>query len=143
MALNPTHTEQFSGARRYWLGVYYPTGYTIAVVDDLAEAQDCATALTDAGIPPTDVEVITGEEALDNHRRQRRQARLVGKVLGAVPTDEYNIQSNYLARASEGANFVGYRANDAAQEARARQILAAHHARHTRHFGRWMWEEAS
>lgn len=123
--------------------MYYPTGYTIAVVDDLAEAQDCARALTDAGIPPTDVEVITGEAALDNHRRQRRQARLVGKVLGASPTDEYSIQGNYLTRASEGANLVGFRANDAAKEARARQILAAHHARHTRHYGRWMWEEAS
>jgi hypothetical protein len=85
MARHAADADRNSGATRYWLGVYYPIGYTIAVIDDLEEARMCARELRDEGIPPSDVQVITGEQAFDIHRRQRHQESLLDKNLGRLP----------------------------------------------------------
>jgi hypothetical protein len=131
------------GATRYWLGVYYPAGYTIAVIDDIDEAKSCVNDLVGLGIPASDVELITSAEALEIHRRQRRERSWLDRILGAFPTDEHSVQDEYLANAAEGSHFVGFRSHTREQETRGRQALAAHHARLVRHYGRWTWEDAS
>jgi hypothetical protein len=46
-----TRPTEHGGAAGYWLGVYYPAGYTIAVIDDIEEAERCAKDLVESGIP--------------------------------------------------------------------------------------------
>lgn len=142
MPQHVARSSEHGGAGAYWLGVYYPRDYTVAVIDDLAEAKACVADVVDAGIAAADIELITGVEALATHRRQRQQRGWLERVLGAVPTDEHSVQDEYLANASEGAYFVAFRARTDDQEKRGRRALAAHHARLVRHYGRWTWEQA-
>jgi len=74
-----TDTERFGGAVSYWHGVYFPTGYTVAVIDGLAEAGACVRELVEAGVPTTDVQLVTGDEAIEIHRRQRASAGVLDR----------------------------------------------------------------
>ena len=128
---------------RIWHGVYFPTGYTVAVIDGLAEAGACVRELVEAGVPTTDVQLVTGDEAIEIHRRQRASAGVLDRVVGVLPTDERSIQGEYLVQADEGSHFVVFRSHDEDQEARARRILAGPGARGMRHYGRWSWDDVS
>jgi hypothetical protein len=76
-----------------WHGVYFPTGYTVAVVDDVEEARACVRELVDVGVPPACSSLpptrrsrsIAGSEAApparQNHRRTAdRRAQHPGRV---------------------------------------------------------------
>jgi hypothetical protein len=120
--------------------VYFPTGYTVAVVDDVEEARAWVRELVDVGVPPADVQLATADKAIEIHRRQRGGARLLDRIIGALPTDERSIQDEYLMQADEGSQFVVFCSHGKDQEARARRVLAGHGARGVRHYGRWTWE---
>jgi hypothetical protein len=140
---NETDAHRFRDTAPHRRGVFFPTGYTVAVIDDAAEAHAGRRELIEAGIPGADVHLITGSEAIEIHQEERRQAGLVDKVIGALPTDERSIEEEYLMQADEGSNFLVFRSADESQEARARQVLARHRARHVRHYGGWTEEAGS
>ena len=138
-----TDSLRFRDTAAHRRGVFFPTGYTVAVIDDAAEAHACRRELVDAGVRRADVHLITGSEAIEIHQEERRQAGLIDKVIGALPTDERSIEEEYLMQADEGSHFLVFRAANATQEARARQVLARHSARHVRHYGGWREEGGS
>jgi hypothetical protein len=94
-----------------WHGVYFPTGYTVAVVDDVEETRACVRELVDVGVPPADVQLATADKAIEMHRRQRGGARLHDRIIGALPTDERSIQAEYLMQADDGSQFVVFRSH--------------------------------
>jgi len=96
-----------------------PTGHAVAVVDDVEEARACVRELVDVGVPPADVQLATGDRGIEIHRRQRGGARLLDRIIGALPTDERSIQDEYLMQADEGWQFVVFRSHGKDQEARA------------------------
>lgn len=130
-----------SGAHSYSFGVYYPSGYTVAVFDNPETSQHCLEELTDVGIPPSDVELLTGDDVLQTDREQRRHRGLLGKIVAAFPSDEHSMQDDYLDQANSGSYFVAFHSRDEKQERRAREVLAHHHAHDVRHYGRWTTEE--
>lgn len=130
-----------TGAHSYSFGVYYPSGYTVGVLDNQETSRRCLQELRDAGIPPSDVECFTGDEALQIDREQRRHRGLLRKIVAAFPSDEHSMQDDYLRQANTGAYFVAFHCRDEDQERRAREVLAHHHAHDVRHYGRWTWEE--
>jgi hypothetical protein len=129
--------------RLVWAWRVLSDGYTVAEVDDVEEARACVRELVDVGVPPADVQLATADKAIEIHRRQRGGARLLDRIIGALPTDGSSIQDEYLIQADEGSQFVVVRSRGKDQEARARRVLAGHGARRVRHYGRWTWEEAS
>jgi hypothetical protein len=128
--------DTFGGATQHRHGVYYPSGYTIGVIDDHADAQACIDELVAAGMDPSDVQLITAEDALGAHGRQRREQGLLDRVIGALATNERSIEYEYLMQASEGSHFVAFRAKDDEQEQAGQQILEAHGVRGMRHYAR-------
>lgn len=135
MAQNPPHDES-GGATEHRHGVYFPVGYTVGVIDDLADAQECVDELVAAGMDPSDVELITPEGALDAHDRQARAQGLLDRVIGAFAYDERSIENEYLIQASEGSHFVAFRPDDVQQQQAGVQILQAHGVRGLRHYAR-------
>jgi hypothetical protein len=82
--------------------------------------------LVDVGVSPADVQLATADKAIEIHRRQRDDARLLDRIIGALPTDERSIQDE---QADEGSQFVVFRSHGKDQEARTRRVLARHGAR--------------
>jgi hypothetical protein len=82
---NETDAHRFRDTAPHRRGVFFPTGYTVAVIDDAAEAHAGRRELIEAGIPGADVHLITGSEAIEIHQEERRQAGLIDKVIGACP----------------------------------------------------------
>ena len=109
---------------RVGMACTFPTGYVVAVVDDVEEARACVRELVDVGVPPADVQLATADKAIEIHRRQRGGARLLDRIIGALPTDERSIQDEYLMQADKGSQFVVFRSHGKDQEARARRVLA-------------------
>jgi hypothetical protein len=140
---NATGAQRFGDAVAHRHGVYFPDGYTVAVIDNGDEARTGARELVDAGFLLANVKLITGPEAIDMHNEQRRRAGLLDKVIGALPTDERSIENDYLMQASDGSSFVVFRSTSNDEETRARQILAGHGAHGMRHHGRWTWDDSS
>jgi hypothetical protein len=140
---NETGVHRFRDTPAHRRGVFFPTGYTVAVIDDADEARAAARELVEAGVLRTDLHLITGSEALHIHQEERRQASLLDKVISALPTDERSIEEEYLMQADEGSHFLVFRSADATQETRARQALARHGARHIRHYGGWTERDGS
>jgi hypothetical protein len=57
---NETDVYRLPDTPSHRRGVFFPTGYTVAVIDDDKEARAGARDLVEAGIPSADVHIITG-----------------------------------------------------------------------------------
>jgi hypothetical protein len=126
--------DGLGGATEHRYGVFFPAGYTIGVIDDLAEAHACVDELVAAGLDSSDVQLITADDALDAHDRERRSQGLLDRIIGALPTNERSIEYEYLMQASEGSHFVAFRAGSEREKQAGTQILHAHGARGIRHY---------
>jgi hypothetical protein len=123
------------GGPRFRFGVFNPTHFIIAVIDDAAQAEAAAGALRESGFAPDDVRVITGEQVLDNERAHDDSKGMLARLASLFPAEEQEAVSAYVARAERGAFFLAVRAPEQDQRSTARGILAAHGGHMMRYYG--------
>ena len=103
-------------------GIFYPTGYVLAVFSDETGADRAVAALRAAGFATDDLVVATGADVLAYSRELRadpglvsRFERLVARLFG----EEASLADNLVALAEGGHAFVAIHTPDAAATTRA------------------------
>ncbi len=126
--------EELKGPLATLWGVYYPTGYVVAVLDDADAAARAAQSLTASGFSDEDVRVHRAEEILERHERVIRGQNLPQRVVGAIDSDEREARDEYIAEARQGRVVVTVHAEHEEQVHKARAALVGHGAYAIRHY---------
>ncbi|HET8840460.1 MAG TPA: universal stress protein [Ktedonobacteraceae bacterium] len=118
----------------------YPKHYLMAVIDEGKEAEEAVQSLHHAGIPPEDIRLFESHEVLEyaaHTQRTRSLGSRLADVLQAVTSDEDAHVLIYVEEALRGHALLNVYAPKPEQVERVKDILAAHHARTIKYFGRW------
>jgi hypothetical protein len=121
----------------------YPTGWTLAVIDDEAAAHRAADALGAAGFAGGEVLVISGADAHDQLRRLGASTGVLARARRAVQfmaMDQLPDLYVYEAALTQGRALVAVRASSDRRSA-AVEALRAHGAHFINSFGAWMTSE--
>lgn len=121
-------------------GAVYPKHFIIAVIDDVKEAEDAVQSLHNAGISPADIRLFESHEVLEyaeHTERTRSLGSRIADVLRAITSDEDAHVLIYVEEALRGHAILNIYAPGSEQVERVNDILAAHHARNIKYFGRW------
>ena len=121
----------------------YPTGWTIAVIDDQDAATRAAAELVEAGFRGEDVLVIAGPEAHAQLRRLGASTGVLARARRAVQfmaMDQLPDLYVYEAALNEGRSLVAVRV-PADRRAAAVAMLREHRAHFINSFGAWMTSE--
>ena len=109
-------------------GVFYPTGYVLAVFTDATAADSAVAALLAAGFTRRDLVVATGAEVLVYSRELRadpgllsRFERFVADLFGGEAT----LADELVTLAERGHAFVAIHAPDGAATTRATEAVRA------------------
>ena len=122
------------------LGGWYPENDVMAVIDSPEEGGKALAELREAGFHAEDVLLATGGEAVDRMDASGRHCGLLAhfvRWLEGFLTDEGVLGREYEAAAQAGHSIIAVHTHDAAEIARAREVLARHGAHHVYHFGHW------
>ena len=117
------------------LGVYAPTHFLVAVIDDTASALAALSALQAAGFEEVAVEICPGPRFLANYRDFMAHRGLLERVESLFPGEEQAAAAEYVAEAERGASFVTVHALQPTERDRAREVLAGHGGRRMRYYG--------
>jgi hypothetical protein len=126
--------EELKGPLATLWGVYYPTGYVVAVVPDDATAQNARDALAAAGFTSDDVRLFSGEEIVGIHERFMKDRNLAQRLVGMIDSDEREARDEYLAEARAGRCLVTVHAEQEERVKTAHAALAQHGAYAVRHY---------
>jgi hypothetical protein len=121
----------------------YPTGWTLAVIDDEAAATRAADALREAGARPDDVLVIAGADAPRQLRRLGASTGLLARARRAVQfmaMDQLPDLFVYEAALEQGRAVVAVRV-PADRRPAVVDVLRRHRAHFINSFGAWMTSE--
>lgn len=127
--------------RRELIG--YPTGWTLAVVNEPDSARELAEALVAAGIPDDAVVVIAGDEGAAELRRLGVSSGSLARLRRSVQfvtMDQLPDLFVYEAAIADGHPVVGVRPAGS-RHADAVGILRRHGAHFINRFGTWMTTE--
>ena len=109
-------------------GIFYPTGYLLAVFADASRADRATAALRAAGFGTDDLVVATGAEVLAYSRALRgdrglfaRFERFLADLLG----EEATLADELVSLAERGHTFVAVRAPDEAATTRSAGAVRA------------------
>ena len=122
----------------------YPTHWTLAVMDEAAEAEAAGAELLQAGIPPDDVVVMAGHESIERMKHLGTSTGLPARLRRAVQfvtMDQLPDLHVYETALDDRHPVVGVRVADAAERRRAIEILLRHGAHFINRFGAWATEE--
>jgi hypothetical protein len=120
-------------------GTCYPTNHVTAAFDGQQDAEDAGAALRGAGF--ADIGLFHGREAYVAIQDASKHIAAVTRVwrrlrdLGEDQPHEY-----YLAILRRGGSYLIVRADTPEQAARARDLLASHHAHDIWYLGAWTLE---
>ncbi|HET7094418.1 MAG TPA: hypothetical protein VFI22_13090 [Thermomicrobiales bacterium] len=117
------------------LGVYAPTHFVVAAIDDPATASGALAALKAAGFADAAVELCPGPRFLKNYRDFVAHRKLGERVESLFPSEEQAAAEEYVAEAERGASFVTVHAPQRADRDQARDILANHGGHAMRYYG--------
>lgn len=123
------------------LGGWYPHNYLIAVIDDRAEAERAAQALSSAGWPENDIRLFPGKIVATQLEQLEERRSLPEKLAADVRhyvSDEGVMAEDYEEDARLGHHILAVYTPDDDQVEQARALLAAHHAHSIEHFGTWV-----
>jgi hypothetical protein len=137
-AVTPAAPEQIElkGLFTMVLGVWYPTHYLLAAIDP-AEGPAAVEALLAAGFDRDSVHLDDGERVGQIRQAIRGQRTPLQRAAASVSralTDEGLMSQEYFEEAEAGASLIAVLATEPLQLTDARQILAAHGARHMRFY---------
>jgi hypothetical protein len=122
----------------------YPTDWTLAVMDDAAEAEAAGAELLEAGIAADDVVVMAGHESIERMKRLGTSTGLPARLRRAmqfVTMDQLPDLHVYETALDDRHPVVGVRVADAVRRRRAVEILRRHGAHFINRFGAWATEE--
>ena len=121
----------------------YPTGWTLAVVDDEAAAERAAAALRASGVGSGEVLVIGGPDASSQLRRLGASTGFLARARRAIQfmaMDQLPDLFVYEAALEQGRALVAVRVN-ADRRPEAVATLRGHGAHFINSFGAWMTAE--
>jgi hypothetical protein len=121
----------------------YPTGWTLAVVDDEPAASRAAEALRTLGFGPDEVLAIAGPGAPDQLRRLGASSGLLARGRRAIQfmaMDQLPDLFVYEAALEQGRGLVAVRARPD-RRASAVEVLRSQGAHFINSFGAWMTSE--
>ena len=121
-------------------GAVYPKHYLMAVIDNVKEAEEAVQSLQNMGIPPEDIRLFEGHEVIEyaeHTERTRSLGSRLADVLQAVTSDEDTHILIYVEEALRGHTLLNVYVPKPEQVEQVKDILAAHHARTIKYFGRW------
>ena len=127
---------ELKGLFTMMLGVWYPRNYILAAIDPKVGAA-AMEALLAAGFGRNSVRLEDGTRvgqiraAIDEQRTPMQRA---GAAVSRALTDEGLMSQEYFEEAEAGASLIAVLAPEARLVTEARQILAAHGARHMRFY---------
>jgi hypothetical protein len=118
------------------LGVWYPMHYLVAAIDPTDGAQ-AVQALLAAGFERNSVRLESGArvgQICQAIYAQRTPLQRLGAAVSHALTDEGLMSQNYFEAAEAEASLIAVLAPEPQLVQEARQILAAHDARHMRFY---------
>src|SRR5258708_7461712 len=119
------------------LGNVYPRDDIVAVIDDKESAERAVRALSDAGIPEDDVDLLDGPSVVEADRslRQRRgRFQRLEAWLSSAFSDDAGYARGYVLEAERGHYLVIAHAAQPEVVERVSQVLRAHGAHGMRHY---------
>jgi hypothetical protein len=122
----------------------YPTDWTLAVMDEAAEAEAAGAELLQLGVPPEDVVVMAGHESIERMRRLGTSTGFPARLRRAVQfvtMDQLPDLHVYETALDDRHPVVGVRVADAVERRRAIEVLRGHGAHFINRFGAWATEE--
>jgi hypothetical protein len=115
-------------------GMFYPTGFVVALIPNRAEADAAAAALRDKAF--SDVREFTPEEIISHTEMIKANRSFFDRLSIALSESEWPAQVA-LDHVKLGCYTVMAQANDEADVERARALLNEHQARMTAYWGKW------
>jgi len=128
---------ELTGLFAHMLGVWYPKHYILAAIDP-TDAAAAVKALLSAGFGSNSVRLEDGARVGQIRGaiyEQRTPMQRAGGTVSRTLTDEGLMSQEYFAEAEAGASLIAVLAPEPRLVTEARQILAAHGARHMRFYG--------
>jgi hypothetical protein len=122
----------------------YPTGWTLAVLDDPAAADTLVRDLRADGVPGDDLVVLSGSDASAGLDRLGSSAGLAARLrrgLQFMTMDQLPDLHVYELSIEQGHALVGLRIADGDRRRRAVDVLRRHGAHFINRFGAWATEE--
>ena len=124
--------------------ISYPTGWTLAVVDEASEAQAAAAALHESGVASDDVIVIGGDGAAAGIERLGASSGATARLRRAMQflaMDQLPDFHVYELALEQGRAIVALRIGDADARRQAVDLLRSHGGHFVNRFGAWTTEE--
>ena len=124
--------------------ISYPSGWTLAVVDDPAKAHEAAAGLRERGVPERDLIVISGADANAGMARLGAAAGPMARFLRAMQflaMDQLPDFHVYELALEQGRAIVAVRIGDADARRQAVDLLRQRGAHFVNRFGSWTTEE--
>lgn len=122
----------------------YPTGWTLAVLDDESAARTAVDELAASGIGADDLVLLAGPEGPERLDRLGTNAGLSGRIRRTVQfmtMDQLPDLEVYERAVAQGRPVVGIRVADSDQRRRAVALLRRHGGHFINRFGAWATEE--
>ena len=127
---------ELKGLYAMMLGVWYPRNYIVAAIDP-AQGAAAVKALLSAGFGGNSVRLHDGArigQIREAIYQQRTPMQRAGASVSRALTDEGLMSQEYFEEAEAGASLIAVLAPEPQLVSEARQILAAHGARHMRFY---------
>ena len=121
-------------------GNIYPRDDVVAVIDDRESAERAVRALSNAGLPRDDVDLLDGPSVVETSRAfQQHRGRLqrLEAWLSSAFSDDAAYARSYVLEAERGHYLVIAHAPRPDVVERVRQVLRAYGAHGMRHYESW------
>ena len=131
-----SESVELTGFFTTMLGVWYPLHYILAAIDP-REGAAAVEALLSAGFGRNSVRLEDGARVGEIGAamyEQRTSLQRAGAAVSRALTDEGLVSQEYFEEAEAGASLIAVLAPEPRLVTEARQILAAHGARHMRFY---------
>jgi hypothetical protein len=114
----------------------YPVGDILAVIDDRPEAERAVQALTAAGVPQGDVDLVDGAWFAEAIRANRASWNPLQRVVAMLAAEEGEVVNDYLDQANQGRTILVVHADQQERWGPIVHVLRTHSAHHVMHYGR-------
>jgi hypothetical protein len=123
--------------------ISYPSGWTLAVVDDRAEADNAAADLRERGVETDDLIVIAGQDAVGMERLGASSGAMARfrRAMQFLAMDQLPDFHVYELALEQGRAIVAIRIGETEARRQAVDVLRRHGAHFVNRFGAWTTEE--
>ena len=122
----------------------YPTGWTLAVLDDADEALAAVSELTDSGLATDDVALVVSPDDTETFKRLGASSGVAARLrrtMQFLTMDQMPDLHVYELALDDGRPVVGVRVEGEDARRAAVEVLRRHRAHFINRFGAWATEE--